>query len=58
MIFNLSSINDLKIIASNNSINNELVQKIEKLLIVLKKSFAISLVMKKKIHPNYHSIKS
>ena len=29
IILNSSSINDLKIIASNNSINNELVQKIE-----------------------------
>ena len=28
-----------------------------KLLIVLKNSFAISLDMKKKIHPNYHTIK-
>ena len=28
-----------------------------KLLIVLKNSFAISLVMKKNIHPNYHTIK-
>ncbi len=28
-----------------------------KVLIVLKNSFAISLVMKKNIHPNYHTIK-
>ena len=30
---------------------------IYKLLIVLKKSFAIKLRMKKNIHPNYHTIK-
>jgi len=31
--------------------------KLFKLLIVLKNSFAISLDMKKDIHPNYHTIK-
>ena len=32
-------------------------RKLSKLLIVLENSFAISLGMKKNIHPNYHTIK-
>ena len=53
----LSIHKNIKIVASSTNISSKLLKKLEKLLIVLKICFAISLVMKKKIHPNYHSIK-
>ena len=53
----LSTNKNIKIIASSTNINSKLLEKIGKLLIVLENSFVISLVMKKNIHPNYHTIK-
>ena len=53
----LSNNKKIKIIASSSDINSKLLEKLNNFLIVLENSFVISLVMKKKIHPNYHSIK-
>ena len=53
----LSGNKKIKIIASSSDINSKLLEKLNNFLIVLENSFVISLVMKKKIHPNYHSIK-
>ena len=48
---------NIKVIASNPDINCKIKRKSYQVLIVLKNSFAINFVMKKKIHPNYHNIK-
>ena len=54
---NLSENDNIKIRASSTAINEKNVEKTTELLIVFLKSFAISLDMKKDIHPNYHVIK-